>query len=120
MKLLLDMNIPTGYVTLLHQNGYEAIRWNAIGKNNAPDAEIMEYACKHNYIVITFDLDFGTLLATTHNTKPSVIQIRAAIPEAKAAINAISFALNSFKNELDAGAIVTIDLQKLRVRLLPL
>jgi len=120
MKLLLDMNIPVGYVDLLNQNGYDAIRWNKIGKQNAPDVEIMEYANKNNYIVVTFDLDFGTLLATTKNTKPSVIQIRAAISAAEKAVSAISYALNLFASELNAGAIVTIDLQKQRVRLLPL
>jgi len=120
MKFLLDMNIPTGYAALLNQAGYEAVRWNKIGKNDASDMEIMEYAHKHNYIVVTFDLDFGTLLATTRSTKPSVLQIRAAILDAKTAINAICFAIKSFESELEAGAIVTIDLKKSRVRLLPL
>lgn len=37
----------------------------------------MAYAKANEYIVLTHDLDFSTILAATHGEKPSVVQIRA-------------------------------------------
>ena len=37
----------------------------------------MDWAVKHEYIVFTHDLDFGTMLALSHATGPSVLQVRA-------------------------------------------
>ncbi len=36
----------------------------------------MDYARANDYIVLTHDLDFGTILAATRGTGPSVVQIR--------------------------------------------
>jgi len=120
MKLLLDMNIPWRYASLLASKNCQATHWEEVGNPTAPDNEIMDYARKNNYIVLTFDLDFGTILATTHNAKPSVMQIRASAPNAAKTVELIITALNRYENELKAGAIATIETKKLRVRLLPL
>ena len=37
----------------------------------------MDWALRHDYIVFTHDLDFGTMLALSHATGPSVLQVRA-------------------------------------------
>ena len=37
----------------------------------------MDWAVKHEYIVFTHDLDFGTMLALSHSTDPSILQVRA-------------------------------------------
>jgi predicted nuclease of predicted toxin-antitoxin system len=70
--------------------------------------------------VFTHDLDFSAILAITQNDKPSVIQIRTGdiSPEVtgQLVINAISTAIE----ELEKGALVTIDLKKTRLRILPL
>lgn len=47
--------------------------WSAVGQANAPDAEVLAYAAKHGYLLLTHDLDFGAILAATHGQKPSVI-----------------------------------------------
>jgi predicted nuclease of predicted toxin-antitoxin system len=44
---------------------------------DAADIEIMAYAAKHDYVVLTHDLDFSAILAATQGTKPSVVQIRS-------------------------------------------
>jgi len=46
--------------------GFEAAHWSTLGANNAPDAEIMACARAHDYVVVTHDLDFNTILAATH------------------------------------------------------
>ena len=82
--------------------------------------EIMAYASENSYIVLTFDLDFSTILSVTHDLLPSVVQIRASVHHAEMVINLIVTALFRYKEELDEGAILSIDLKKARIRLLPL
>ena len=120
MKILLDMNIPLKYMKLLANNGISALRWSDVGSPSATDEEIMAYAFDNNYVVLTYDLDFGTILSSTHDMKPSVVQIRASIPKAEKAVELVVTALARYANELETGAILTIDLQKSRIRLLPL
>jgi predicted nuclease of predicted toxin-antitoxin system len=58
MKVLLDMNIPHKFGALLTQKGVDFLRWSDVGLPSAPDIEIMSYARLHNYVVLTYDLDF--------------------------------------------------------------
>ena len=120
MKILLDMNIPLKYKTLLENKGIKATLWSDVGMPNATDAEIMTYALENNYIVLTYDLDFSAILSVTHDLKPSVAQIRASVIHAEQAVELIATALTRYANDLEIGAILSIDLQKSRIRLLPL
>ncbi len=52
------------------------MHWSGIGKADARDEEIMQWARTNGCIVFTHDLDFGSALALTKATGPSVIQIR--------------------------------------------
>jgi predicted nuclease of predicted toxin-antitoxin system len=38
-------------------------------------------SAEHDYVVLTADLDFGSILAVTGRQKPSVIQIRDDLSE---------------------------------------
>jgi predicted nuclease of predicted toxin-antitoxin system len=119
MKILIDMNLSPRWVDFLSQNGFEAIHWSKIGLAGASDAEIMEYATVHSYVVFTHDLDFGTLLAETGTKKPSVIQVRAADIDPKTTAIPIIRILQQHEPEIENGALITIDETKTRVRILP-
>jgi len=120
MKILLDMNIPLKYVALLEKRGFAPLCWSDVGAPSATDAEIMAYARNNNYIVLTYDLDFSTILSVTHELKPSVAQIRASAIHAERAVDLIANALIQNAEEMEKGAILSIDLKKARLRLLPL
>ena len=120
MRVLLDMNIPLRYTDLLAEKGVQSLRWSDIGAPDATDAEIMAYARENNFIVLTCDLDFTAILSVTHDLKPSVAQIRASILHAERAVDLIAAALFRNENELKEGAILSIDIKKARLRLLPL
>ena len=120
MKILLDMNIPFKYAALLMERCVECLRWSDVGSPNAADKEIMEYARKNDCIVLTFDLDFSAILSVTHELKPSIAQIRASIQHSEKAVDFISTALLRYRDDLKKGAILSIDLEKARIRLLPL
>jgi len=59
MKLLIDMNLSPSWVEFLVRAGWEAIHWSAVGRANAPDAEVMTWAAEHSFVLLTHDLDFS-------------------------------------------------------------
>lgn len=120
MKLLVDMNLSPRWIGVLSDAGIEAAHWSSLGANNAPDSEIMAYANTHNYVVLTHDLDFGTILAATQGKKPSVVQVRAEDVSPKVIGVQVIAALRQMANELEDGALLTVDVNRTRLRLLPL
>jgi predicted nuclease of predicted toxin-antitoxin system len=65
-------------------------------------------------------LDFGAMLALTHATGPSVLQVRgqSILPEDLGSV--VVAALRQHDAALAAGALVVVDARKARVRMLPL
>lgn len=120
VKILLDMNISPRWVHFFKTNRIEAIHWLDCGAPDAQDCEIMAHAREHDYIVFTHDLDFSTLLATSKDSKPSVIQLRSNDISPEAAGNSILAAIRQMQTQLEAGALLTIDPKRARIRLLPL
>jgi predicted nuclease of predicted toxin-antitoxin system len=92
----------------------------APGAPTVNDREIMTWAKYNGYIVFTHDLDFSALLAANQGEGPSVIQVRTQniLPENLRAL--ITTALKQHQDELEKGAIITIEPQRARVRILPL
>jgi predicted nuclease of predicted toxin-antitoxin system len=80
----------------------------------------MAWAKAHDHVVFTHDLDFGTMLALTHATGPSVLQVRGqnVLPEDIGPI--VIAVLRQYDAALAGGALVVVDLKKSRVRVLPL
>lgn len=120
MRLLIDMNLSPRWVGLMNSAGIEAAHWSTLGANNAPDSEIMAYAAAHGYVVLTHDLDFGSILAATHGKKPSVVQIRATDVSPDVIGRQVIVALGQMAVELEEGALLTVDPNRTRLRVLPL
>lgn len=120
MKLLVDMNLSPRWVMVLGDTGIEAAHWSTLGAKNAPDSEIMAYAKVNDYVVLTHDLDFGAILAATHGEKPSVVQIRAEDVSPDVIGTQVVAALRQMASELEEGALLTVDPNRTRVRVLPL
>ncbi len=121
VQLLLDMNASVSWIAALEPRRYSAVHWSAIGDPRAEDSAIMNWALANRFVVFTHDLDFGTLLALTHATGPSVLQIRGqdVLPEAIGV--PVLAALHRYDAALVAGALVVVDTRKsqTRVRILP-
>lgn len=119
-QIVIDMNLSLEWVAAFAARGWTAVHWSTIGDIWASDHEIMAWAVKHGVIVFTHDLDFGTILATTQATGPSVIQVRTQniLPEHLADL--VCSALDKYADEIQQGAIVVVNEQNRRVRLLPL
>jgi predicted nuclease of predicted toxin-antitoxin system len=120
VKILIDMNLSPDWVSVLQQDGWQAIHWSTVGDPRATDREIMDWALAKSHVVFTHDLDFGTMLALTHATGPSVLQLRSddILPDHLAGV--VIAALRQHDTDLAAGALVVVDESKQRVRILPI
>ena len=119
MKLLVDMNLSPRWVGVLGDAEIDAAHWSALGALNAADSEIMAYAKVNDFIVLTHDLDFGAILAANHGKKPSVVQIRSEDVSPQAISKYVITALRQMATELDEGALLTVDTNRTRLRVLP-
>jgi predicted nuclease of predicted toxin-antitoxin system len=120
VRLLIDMNLSPRWVKFLNDADIEATHWSMCGAANAPDAEIMAYARANDFVVLTNDLDFSAILAVTNGEKPSVVQIRSEDLNPNFIGQAVIDALKQMTPELEQGALLTIDVARTRLRLLPL
>jgi len=120
MKLLIDMNLSPQLAGLLADAGYHAVHWSTIGKPDAEDSEILNWAKKNGYVILTNDLDFGAILAAAGFESPSIIQFRRRDVFPKAIMPSILRAVERFAAELYEGALIVVDEHRYRVRLLPL
>jgi predicted nuclease of predicted toxin-antitoxin system len=120
MKFLLDMNLTPRWREEFVRRGHVAVHWSEIGPPTAPDAVIMRWARENGHVVFTHDLDLGTVLALTHASGPSVIQVRAKEPIPEAVAIHVFWAIDTHADLLEQGALVTIDAVRSRVRLLPI
>ncbi|HYC93326.1 MAG TPA: DUF5615 family PIN-like protein [Thermoanaerobaculia bacterium] len=120
MKLVVDMNLSPAWTEYLHAAGVSAEHWSTLGDPRARDRAIMAYAREHGFVVFTHDLDFGNILAVTHATGPSVIQVRTQDPVPDTVGELVLSAIQRYGALLERGALVTIEPDKLRARVLPI
>ena len=120
MKLLVDMNLSPSWVDRLAGHGLEAVHWSTIGAATAPDAEILTWAKEYQFVVITNDLDFSAILAASAGASPSVVQIRTQDLLSDAAVTIVAKAIGAHREDIERGALLSIDEGGTRVRMLPL
>lgn len=120
LRILIDMNLSPDWVPVLQKAGWSAIHWSTVGDPRAADHVLMDWAAANGHIVFTHDLDFATLLALTHRTGPSVLQVRAqnVLPDHLARM--VIAAIQQHQVDLQAGALVVVDELRSRVRVLPI
>jgi len=90
-----------------------------VGDIRAADDFIMSWARENGYTVFTHDLDFGVLLALTQAESPSVIQVRTQDIFPDVLGDRLVKVLRKHQPALEMGALVTVDEEKSRVRILP-
>jgi len=120
MKILIDMNLSPSWARVLADGDIQAVHWSEVGSATTPDPDIMAYAVAGGFVILTNDLDFGIALATSDREKPSVVQIRGEDLRPASIGAHVVLALRQMQVELEAGALLTIDSKRTRVRLLPL
>lgn len=120
MKFLADMPISPKTVNYLKSLGHDIYRISDKGLPKAKDSEIVAIAIREQRTVLTTDLDFSAIIATSQKTIPSAIIFRLS-DESHENINALlENILPKIEGEILKGAIVVIEDDRFRVRELPI
>ena len=120
MKLLVDMNLSPSWV-----GGWRGTRSRpSTGPPSArpprPTTKSCLGRCGHGFVVLTNDLDFSAILAATSGRTPSVVQLRAQDLLSQASMTVVARALEVHRDDIERGALLSIDEGGTRVRMLPL
>ena len=114
------MNLTPTWSEYFAHNSIASSHWSTLGAFNAKDSEIMAFARENKLVVFTHDLDFGSILAVTHADGPSVIQVRSQDPVPASVGALVISAIRQHYDYLLRGALITIEPDRIRARVLPL
>ena len=120
MKFLADMGISMSTIQVLRSQGEDAVHIREEGLGQLPDAAILEKAREEGRVVLTFDLDFGDLLAAGVHPLPSVIIFRLRNQTPASVTPRLLKVLSECGDDLASGAVVTIEDTRYRLRRLPI
>ena len=120
MKFLADMGLSQTTVTWLREHGHDVVHLRDLGMCRAGDNEIVDLARAQGRVVLTFDLDFGDIMAASRKRLPSVLIFRL--------YNGLPLAVNKRLDQviqesyiaLSAGALIIVEDARHGVRLLPI
>lgn len=120
MKFLADAGISLKTITFLNAAGHDAVHVREIGLQRATDAEIVLRARQEDRVVLTFDLDFGEVLALGVADTPSVVIFRLS-NETSAAVNSRLGAVIAERSpDLEQGVLILVEDSRYRMRRLPI
>lgn len=120
MNFIVDMNLSVRWVEFLISTGFGAEHWSSVGDPRAKDSNILNWAELNHRVVMSHDLDFGDILAASGGVSPSVVLIRSESTLPSDIGEAVTLAINTHREELEAGALMIVEPTRFRIRLLPI
>lgn len=113
MRVLLDACVWGGVRQALSDAGHDVI-WAGDWPADPGDEEILERARQERRVLVTLDKDFGEL-AIVHRVPHSGI-VRLVAMSTSRQVEVSLAVLSRYASQLEAGAIVTADAHRIRLR----
>lgn len=120
MRFLADMGVAMRVVEWLREQGHDARHVREEGLQRLPDDQIFAKAITENRIVVTFDLDFGEIVAVSSRQTVSVVIFRLRNTRTPHVIERLGVVLQEAGQALAQGAVVVAEEARLRIRRLPI
>lgn len=120
MRFLADAGISPRTVDSLRRSGHDAIHVREIGMQRAADRVLVEKAQADDRILLTFDLDFGGILALGVFDRPSVVIFRLTDERADSVNRRLEGVLSEQAEALASGALILVEDARYRIRRLPI
>ena len=118
MRFLGDMGVSLRVIEWLRQQGHDATHLREENLQQLPDRDIFQKAAQENRVILTFDLDFGEIVARSGSQRTGVILFRLSNPRAARVIQRLEVILASLK-PWPASSVVTVEEHRFRVRQFP-
>lgn len=119
MDFIADMGVSMRVVNWLRNQGFDTMHLRDRGLQRLPDDEIFKLAIQEKRIVLTFDLDFGEIIALSGRAIVSVILFRLRNTTTDFVVKRLEAVLAMTATELANGAIIVVEDARHRVRRLP-
>lgn len=100
--------------------GHTAEHVRELGLQRASDRTIAERARADSSVLLTFDLDFGEILALGVFDRPSVVIFRLSDERAASVNRHLAAVLKERSSDLAAGALILVEDDRYRIRRLPI
>ncbi len=120
MKFLFDMPVSSLLLKVLHTYGHQGVHANQIGKDRAPDIELLNFARSDGRVIITADLDFPRLLALSLADGPGIILFRGGNYSDIEMCDLLETVLRIVSVEILQSSICVVDKKRVRITRLPL
>jgi len=120
MRFLADMGVAQRIVHWLRAEGHDANHLREENLHRLPNGEIFEKAHREERILLTFDLDFGEIVALSAGRAVSVILFRLHNTRTDHVLDRLHKVLRDSGEAVEQGAIIVVEESRHRVRRLPL
>lgn len=120
MKFLLDMPVSSLLLKVLQAYGHTGVHAHQIGKDRAPDIELLDIARSQRRIIITADLDFSRLLALSLAEGPGIILFRGGSYSDTEMCDLLDRVLCRVPVDALERSICVVDRKRIRITRLPL
>lgn len=120
MKFLADMGISMRIVEWLRSNKHDVIHLREENLHTLPDQEIFNKATLENRTILTFDLDFGEIVALSKRRPISVILFRLRNTTTPFVLKRLDTVISESKALLEQGHIFIVEESRYRIRKLPI
>ena len=119
MRFLLDMNLPPQLAIWLRSQGHDAVHVVDDGFGASSDQEILVRAVMENRIVVSFDLDFGDILAAARQSGTGAVLLRLRSARQAHIRQRLQVAIAQAGEAMEEGAVVLVEDARIRVRRMP-
>ena len=119
MRFVADMCMDVRVASWLNSQGHDATHLRDEGLQRLPNGGVFEKAIAESRVVVTFDLDFGEIIALSKGRKTGVILFRLRNTRTAFVIQRLSDVISACADALTRGAIVIVEDARHRVREFP-
>jgi predicted nuclease of predicted toxin-antitoxin system len=120
VRFLADMGVSQGIVNWLRSAGHDAKHLRDEGLHRLPNGDIFQKGFIEHRVVLTFDLDFGEIVAASEGRMVSVVLFRLHNTRTDHVLERLRAVLEQSSAQLRSGAIIVVEEGRHRVRRLPI